>query len=127
MDESALLQAFRQMLESTLESKLAPIYTRLESLEQGQASMQADISALKSDVATLKSDVAEIKQRVLKLEIIQENRILPNIQLLAEGHEGIIRRLDRLDDLPERFDELQANVSVLTCALKDHIREHICE
>ena len=47
--------------------------------------IQSDVSGLKTDVADLKTDVADLKTRVTKIEITQENVILPQLQTLAEG------------------------------------------
>ena len=50
------LQAIAELMDSRLETGLAPINDRLDS-------MQSDIKELKNDVKTLKADVAHIKKQ----------------------------------------------------------------
>jgi len=68
----------------------------------------------------LKTDISEIKERVVKIEVTQENVILPGIQLLSEGHSGLADRLDRLEELPEQVEDIQNTVSVLKHVFKEH-------
>ena len=95
MDEKSLLQSIEKMLDSKLDSKLEPI----------------------------KSDLSVVKDRVLKLEITMENQVLPGIALLAEGQVSLSNRLERLDDLPEKVEDIQSTVSVLKYAFKEHVNE----
>lgn len=48
--------------------------------------MGKDLKDLKTDVAGLKTDMSSVK-------LILENEIRPNIQLLAEGHMGLVRQV----------------------------------
>ena len=96
------------------------ILAMLEQLQQGQAELQAGQASMQSDIQDLKSDMTEVKDRVLKIEIVQENRIVPHIQLISEGFGGMVDRLDRLDELPDRVEDIQNTVSVMKYAFKDH-------
>ena len=96
------LQAIGQMMDS----KLEPLKT--------------DMQEVKSDLQNVKSDLQEVKERVTRIELTQENVILPRIQLLAEGHNGIVDRLERLDELPDQVEDIQSTVSVLKHVFKEH-------
>ena len=50
-------------------------------------------------ISGVKADISEVKNRVLKIELKQENIIIPRIQLLAEGHSEVVNRLRDLDEL----------------------------
>jgi len=75
---------------------------------------------LETQLAPMRADMAEIKERVTKIELTQENKILPNIQLLAEGHSGLVERLSHLEELPEQVEDIQNTVSVLKHVFKSH-------
>jgi len=102
MDEKALLQAIKAAVREEIE----PI--------------QSDIRGINTRLDTMQADITDIKDRVLKIEITQENKIVPNIQLLAEGHGGVIDRLDRLDELPEKVEDIQNNVNIIKSVFKEH-------
>ena len=100
-----------------MDGKLAPISTRLVTMQEDINDIKSDVGTLKSNVGTLKSDVgtlkedvsvlkedvgilkeemAEVKDRLHRIEITQKNEVLPRIQLLLEGQNIIIDKLDRL-------------------------------
>jgi len=105
------LQAIGELMDEKLDTRLKPI--------------QDDITDIKDRVINIEDRVYSIEGRVLNIELTQENKILPGIQLLAEGHGGVIDRLDRLEELPlpEKVDDIQRTVSVLKIAVKDRVQE----
>ena len=81
--------------------KLGGIEGGLASVREDVRSLQGDMQTLKGDVKTLKEDV--LKDRVTNIEITLENETNRNIQLIAEGHLNLDRKLD------EALKELQPN------------------
>ena len=81
--------------------------------------MREEIAPLRADMDEMRTDMDEIKERVTKIQVIQENMVLPRIQLLAEGHSGLVDRLERLDELPEQVEDIQSTVSVLKHVFKE--------
>ena len=65
--------------------------------------LKGDVQTLKGDVQTLKEDVETLKDRVTNIEITLENETNRNIQLIAEGHLNLDRKLD------EALKELHPN------------------
>ena len=65
--------------------------------------LKGDVQELKEDVQELKEDVQVLKERVTNIEITLENETNRNIQLSAEGHLTLDRKLD------EALKELHPN------------------
>ena len=65
--------------------------------------LKEDVQELKEDVQELKEDVQVLKERVTNIEITLENETNRNIQLIAEGHLNLDRKLD------EALKELHPN------------------
>ncbi|WP_289302145.1 hypothetical protein, partial [Enterocloster bolteae] len=84
--------------------KLGGIEGGLASVREDVRSLQGDMQTLKGDVKTLKEDVQTLKDRVTNIEITLENETNRNIQLIAEGHLNLARKLD------EALKELQPNI-----------------
>ena len=87
----------------TENQKMDLILQKLGGIEGGLASVGEDVLSLQGDVQTLKGDVQTLKDRVTNIEITLENETNRNIQLIAEGHLNLDRKLD------EALKELQPN------------------
>ena len=75
----------------------------MQTLKGDVKTLKEDVQTLKGDVQTLKEDVQMLKDRVTNIEITLENETNRNIQLIAEGHLNLDRKLD------EALKELQPN------------------
>ena len=87
-----------------IEGGLASIREDVRSLQGDMQTLKGDVKTLKEDVQTLKEDVQTLKDRVTNIEITLENETNRNIQLIAEGHLNLARKLD------EALKELQPNI-----------------
>ena len=87
-----------------IEGGLASVSEDVRSLQGDMQTLKGDVKTLKEDVQTLKEDVQTLKDRVTNIEIALENETNRNIQLIAEGHLNLARKLD------EALKELQPNI-----------------
>ena len=87
-----------------IEGGLASVREDVRSLQGDMQTLKGDVKTLKEDVQTLKEDVQMLKDRVTNIEITLENETNRNIQLIAEGHLNLDRKLD------EALKELQPNI-----------------
>ena len=87
-----------------IEGGLASVREDVRSLQGDMQTLKGDVKTLKEDVQTLKEDVQPLKDRVTNIEITLENETNRNIQLIAEGHLNLARKLD------EALKELQPNI-----------------
>ena len=74
------------------------------------------LETITQDVSDLKTDVSDLKERVTKIEITQENIIVPNIQTMAEAISSINKKLITRDEIDGMKEEI--------AFLKDIIRMH---
>ena len=86
-----------------IEGGLASVREDVRSLQGDMQTIKGDVQTIKGDVQTLKEDVQMLKDRVTNIEITLENETNRNIQLIAEGHLNLDRKLD------EALKELQPN------------------
>jgi hypothetical protein len=82
----------------------------LSSLEK----MDGRLDNLERDMVGLKGDVSNLERSVVEIQVTQENIIVPQIKLLAEGHELIQEQIRGLSVI----DALQGDVSMLKSALR---------
>ena len=87
----------------TLKGDVQTLKGDVQTLKEDVQTLKEDVQTLKGDVQTLKEDVQMLKDRVTNIEITLENETNRNIQLIAEGHLNLDRKLD------EALKELQPN------------------
>lgn len=71
---------------------------------------------------TIQTDVADLKERMVRVEVTQENMVLPQLQLLAEGQSELkdqIRSLSVIDRMQDDIFVLKAAVRQLSSQLED--------
>ena len=98
-EDVRLLQGDVQSLKEDVQTLKEDVQT----LKGDVQSLKEDVQTLKEDVQTLKEDVQSLKERVTNIEITLENETNRNIQLVAEGHLNLDRKLD------EALKELHPN------------------
>ena len=84
--------------------------------------IQSDVAGLKTDVADLKTDVTDLKERVTKVEVTQENVVLPQLQALAEGQANLLETLAPKNRVEALEDEMAFMKSVIK-ALSQEVAE----
>lgn len=127
---------------------LMKVLEAVEGLQKGQQVtnerldiMQEDISGLKQDVSGLKQDVSGLKEgqarleqdvsglntevvrlatHVKKLEVFTENKVSPQIKLIAEGNRDLAEKVDRIDKTVQVINE---KVSDLSLAARMNVEE----
>lgn len=87
----------------SLQGDMQTLKGDVKTLKEDVQTLKEDVQTLKGDVQTLKEDVQMLKDRVTNIEITLENETNRNIQLIAEGHLNLARKLD------EALKELQPN------------------
>lgn len=65
----------------------------VESMQNLSRQMKQDVSELKQDMKEVKQDINSLKSDVKSIELTIENQIVPNIQLVAENHVDLSRKL----------------------------------
>lgn len=86
----------------------------LAQIQADQKEMKDDISNLTRGVANLDEDVSDLRTTVTRVAVTQENIVIPQIKLLAEGHDLLLQKLAR----KERVEALEDDVALLKTAIK---------
>lgn len=95
-DLQAIAQLMKDMedrLDAKMEAKLAPINDRMEQMQE---------------------DISDLRTTVTRVAVTQENIVIPQIKLLAEGHDLLLNTLARKD----RVEALEDDVALLKTVIK---------
>lgn len=79
--------------------------------------LREDVQDLKEDVAVLKEDVQDIKVRVKKIELVQENEILPRLNTIESCYTATY---DRYRDSVDGYETMQQDITVMKKVLTEH-------
>lgn len=85
----------------------------LQTLEE----MRTDMTEMRTDMTEMKTEQAEMKALLQKVAVTQEAVVLPQLKLLAEGHQNLLDTLvpkPRVEALEEEVDTLKTVVRLLT-------------
>ena len=85
--------------------------SRLDRIEQ-------DVSGLKEDVSGLKQD--KLEQEVTKLNIRQENEIIPQIKLLAEGQSVLPQMAKDIEKIKDKQEGMEIKLDALSEVVPQH-------
>ncbi len=101
------------------------ILALLEQVVTDVADLKTDVADLKTDVSSLKTTVASLEVRVdetaalaQKTAVLLENDVAHKINLLYEGHETIMDKLDELTSTKSRVEVLEADMALMKDAYK---------
>ena len=136
MDEKMLLQAIQQIVKTEIEplngrmdrmeSHIDEMSGRIDKMEGRIDEMSGRIDEMGSRIDEMSGRIDRIETRMDRMEmrmdrveVLLEHDIPNHLQLLAEGHQGIVARLPREHEL----EELHSRVSTLERVSADHSEE----
>lgn len=76
--------------------------------------IQADQTEMKANISGLKDTQEQMQATLTRVAVTQENVVIPQIKLLAEGHDLFLQKLAR----KERVDALEDDVALLKTVVK---------
>lgn len=122
MDEKMLLQAIQQIVKTEIE----PLNGRMDEMSGRMDEMSSRIDRMENrmDRIEMRMDRIEMRMdrmegRMDRVEILLEHEIPKQLQLLAEGHQGIVARLPKEHEM----EDLHSRVSTLERVSADHSDE----
>ena len=77
---------------------LTSVKEEVTSVREDLTSVKEEVTSIKKDVTSLKKDVRELKDSVTKLEITQENEILPRLKEIESCYLDTYKRYQEGND-----------------------------
>ena len=122
MDEKMLLQAIQEIVKAEIEplnERMGGIEQRMDGMEQRMDGMEQRMGGIEQRMDGMEQRMGGMEQRMDRFEILLEHDIPKQLQLLAEGHQGIVKRLPEEHEL----DGIRLRVSTLERVVADHSEE----
>ncbi len=112
MENNELLEALRHIIKEE---------TRAAVKEEVQP-IKDDINSINSRLDNMESDISEIKKRTVKIEVTLENEIRPNIQLMMEGHKGLVDTMHDIKKDTGRIETIETELFATKEVTKDNVQ-----
>ncbi len=122
MDEKMLLQAIQEIVKAEIEplnERMGGMEQRMGGMEQRMDGMEQRMDGMEQRMGGMEQRMGGVEQRMDRFEILLEHDIPKQLQLLAEGHQGIVKRLPEEHEL----DGIRSRVSTLERVVADHSEE----
>ena len=85
-----------------------------------KALLEAMREMMREELEPMKRDLAEVKQRVTKIETAQEQVTNKKIQLLIESQTETKAKMEKLDEMAERVEDIQITVNAIEAVTKQN-------
>lgn len=85
-----------------------------------KALLEAMREMMREELEPMKRDLAEVKQRVTKIETAQEQVTNKKIQLLVEAQTETKAKMEKLDDIADRVEDIQITVNAMEAVTKQN-------
>lgn len=102
----------------TLDSRIDTLGSKMDTLGSRMDTLDSRMDTLGSRMDTLEFSVNEVKSQVKGIQLILENEIQRNIQIVAEGHLDLSRKLDDAVKVKEERELLLMRTNVLESDVK---------
>ena len=93
MTDTELLQALYNDMQ-TVKHKVTSMEDKVTSLDGRVASLEEKVASLDEKVASLDEKVTSMEHEILKINVTLENETNRSIQIIAEGHLDLSRKLN---------------------------------
>lgn len=115
-NEDKILQMLSEVLteQKSMKKEITDLKQGQEDLKQEQQILRQGQEDLKQVQESLIQGQEELRQDVKVIKLTQETNILPNIQLLAEGHISIQNQIKNLSVI----EHMQDDIATLKSAVK---------
>lgn len=120
MENNELLEALRHIIKE--ETRAAVKEEVRTAVKEEVQPIKDDINSINSRLDNMESDISEIKKRTVKIEVTLENEIRPNIQLMMEGHKGLVDTMHDIKKDTGRIETIETALFATKEVTKDNVQ-----
>ena len=108
----AVIQGMKTDIQE-MKTDMQGMKTDMQGMKTDMQGMKSEMKDMKSDMQDMKGSIHRLEQRVKTIEMNLENVTNRNIQLIAEGHLDLVRKLEEAVRVKEERELLLTRVNVL--------------
>ena len=116
MTDKEILFALSNMLDP-IKGDISEMKGDISGLKEDVSGLKEDVSGLKADVSEMKKEMSEMNTRLKKVELTQENVILPRLQNIEACYTSTY---DRYKQSVEDYETLKMDMDVVKRIVAEH-------
>lgn len=113
---SNMLDPIREEIQD-IKSELSDIRSDITSMKGDISEMKGDISEMKGEITEMKGEITDIKARVKRLELAQENVIIPRLNTIESCY---VSTYERYKHNVEEQERIKQDVTILKRVVTEH-------
>ena len=102
---------------SPIKTDIQDIKNDLQEVKDDVQKVKDDVQKVKDDVQKVKNDLQEVKDRVTRIELTQENIILPRLNTIESCYTSTY---GRYKDQVETYESMKQDLSLVKRAVTEH-------
>ena len=115
MTNNEMLLAISDMMDKKLQTELRPIKEDIRDMKADMQDMKDEMQNVKYEMQDMKADIRNVQNDVLKINLCQENIILPRLATIESCYTDTYKRYSNDADRMERaFDDIELLKKVVT-------------
>ncbi len=113
---SNMLEPIRDVI-TELKDDIMEVKDDITEMKNDITEMKDDITEMKGDITEMKGDITDMKARIKKLELTQENVIIPRLNNIESCYVSTYERYKRN---VEDYDTMKQDVSIIKKVVAEH-------
>lgn len=101
---------------------LEAILHEIKDMKADMNDIKADMNDMKADMNDMKADMHELKERTTKIEVTLENDVNRNIQLLMEGHIGLVQNIKEIKQDTSQIEDIKNRLFAAETVTKENVQ-----
>lgn len=113
---SGMIDPLREDVQS-MKQELQGVKQDVQNMKEELQGVKQDNQNMKQELQGIKQDIQEIKTRVKKIEIVQENEVLPRLNTIESCYTSTY---DRYKSSVEGYETLKQDMSIVKRVVMEH-------
>ena len=98
--------------------KIQSIDNRMDAMENTMDAMEKQMNGMQNSINGMNEDIKKLNDKTDRIEIILENETNPNIDVIAEGHLDLVRKLEEATAISKDKETIKMRVNALEREVK---------
>ncbi len=96
-----------------MKEDIANVKAEIAGMKEDIANIKAEIADMKEDIANMKADIARLDKKTNEIQLTLENETRRNINIIAEGHAILDRKLDEALQIEHQKEIYNVRLNIL--------------
>ena len=117
MEDNKLLKEIYDKIQS-IDNRMDAMENKMDAMENKMDAMENKMNGMQNSINGMNEDIKKLNDKTDRIEIILENETNPNIDVIAEGHLDLVRKLEEATAISKDKETIKMRVNALEREVK---------